>query len=93
MSKIIDFPSSPEAFRKKSELADYLRQMADYIESNSLEYQPIAISMIFTGEQYHEIVNYGYADQYLLKDALGAAYRYSRCSYKRRGGAVYDRKV
>ncbi|WP_330926322.1 hypothetical protein [Candidatus Sororendozoicomonas aggregata] len=93
MSKIIDFPSHPEGFRKKSELADYLRKMADYIEDSYLEYPPVSIAMIFTSEKYHEMMQYGYDSKYAFKDALNAASSYASCSYKRRGGALFERKV
>ena len=91
---IVQFPTRSEHLRKKSELADYLRQMADYIDSDAIEYPPIAIAMVLTSENQHEILSTGY-DQVpgLFCDAIRSASSHSRCTYKRRGGNKYNRGV
>ncbi len=90
--KVVQFPARSEHLRKKSELADYLRTMADYIDSDALEYPPVGIVMILTSEKQHEVLNIGYEKvPGLFSDAVKAASKHSRCTYKRRGGNKYDR--
>ena len=88
---VVQFPARAEHLRKKSELADYLRTMADYIDSDGIELPALAIAMVITSQKQHEVLGFGY-DKIpgLFADAIKAASKHSRCTYKRRGGNKYE---
>lgn len=92
MAKIIDFPAVPSHIRCKSELANYLRKMADYIDDDSIESGPVAIMMVLTSERQHEVLNVGYQTKADFQEAALSAYKYSTAPYQRRGGNKYPKK-
>ena len=91
MAKIIDFPVASEHIRCKSGLANYLRQIADYIDDDAIECGPTAITMVLTSEHQHEVLNIGYSTKADFQDAASSAYKYSTVPYQRRGGNKFPR--
>ncbi|MTI12141.1 hypothetical protein [Sansalvadorimonas verongulae] len=91
---VLTFPARLEHLRQKSRLADYLRTMADYIDSDATECEPEAILMVLSGDKYHEVLGIGHDDKEgLFGEAAASAFSHSRCTYNRRGGNKYDRRV
>ena len=92
MSTVLKFPARPDHLRKKSELASYLRTMADYVESDAIALGPVAILMVLTSEHHHEVLNIGYdGAQGLFSDAAKTAFYHASSGYKKQEGHTYDR--
>lgn len=91
MSKIIELPGGglPKARRQ---LARYLRDIADAIESDQAETEPHAFLMVLTGREQHEVLVGGYGmDRAGFYGAHQAVQTIIANSYRRRGGNICRR--
>ncbi|ALN21816.1 MULTISPECIES: hypothetical protein [Ectopseudomonas] len=102
MSEILHFPSMPrlhnnkvqqnQAERKK--LADWLRSLAQHIEANEIEREPLAAMVVLSSAAGDEVLSVGYEgnDAVCRRQAGSAAHRHTNLGgYSRRGGNFYDR--
>lgn len=87
---IVDFPSAPDAFRKRKEIANYLRVIADHIENFETETDPESILLVLIGKKQFDILHTKESKQALREAANKAAYHFG-LRFKRRGGNVYER--
>lgn len=88
--KVIDFPSSPRAFRNRKDIADYMRIIADHIEKNETETEPESILIVLIGKKQFDILHTKENKETLRQAANKAAYHFG-LRFKRRGGNVYER--
>ncbi len=87
---IVEFPSSPSAFRKRKEIADYLREVADHIEKYETETDPESVLLVLIGKKQFDVLHTK-ESQATLREAANKAVYHFGCGYKRRGGNVYQR--
>lgn len=101
MAEIYQFPQSRRLHnaRLKSEqaertrLAEWFRAIADRIEGNEVEREPLAAMIVLSSISGDEVLHVGYKAQGVsLVQAGMAASRLSTCSYTRRGGNFFDRR-
>ncbi|WP_313456327.1 hypothetical protein [Pseudomonas sp.] len=79
-----------QAERKK--LADWFRAIAQHIEGNEVEREPLAAMIVLSSSAGDEVLHMGYAaDAVDIRQAGSAASRWSGLSYQRRGGNFFDR--
>lgn len=103
MTDVLPFPDKPrlhnnqvqknQAERKK--LADWLRSLAQHIEGNETEHEPLAILLALSSAEGDEVLHIGYAgnDKVCMMEAGAAIHRHTNfSSFKRRGGNFYDRR-
>lgn len=102
MTDIIPFPSMPrlhnnkvqqnQAERKK--LADWFRALAQHIEGNEIEREPLAATVVLSSAAGDEVLTVGYDGnlQVCRRQAGSAAHRFTNLGgYTRRGGNFFDR--
>jgi hypothetical protein len=87
---VLQFPVFPAPFRAKNKLADFLWEIADYIDGMEIETDPHAICLILTGETRNEILPRGYKSTYELCEAIRTANRYASLP-SRSGGNIVTR--
>lgn len=87
---VTNFPSAPEAFRKRKQIANYLREIAGHIERFEVEVEPEQILLVLVGKNQLEILHCCGDSRNLLLAAQKAQYHFS-CGFKRRGGNVYQK--
>lgn len=87
---IVEFPSAPEAFRKRKAIADYLRIVAGHIENFETETDPESILLVLIGKKQFDILHTKESQPTLREAANKAVYHFG-CGYKRRGGNTYQR--
>ncbi|MBW3243233.1 hypothetical protein KUV57_11050 [Epibacterium sp. DP7N7-1] len=74
------------------ELATYLRQLADHIESGEVETEPRAAMIVLTGRERHEVLHCGHsAEPGFLPGAVRAAEAVYLTPYMRAGGNMCPR--
>ncbi|MCX2684056.1 hypothetical protein OO306_00655 [Pseudomonas sp. DCB_AW] len=79
-----------QAERKR--LADWFRAIAQHIEGNEVEHEPLAAMIVLSSAAGDEVLHVGYAaDAVCIRQAGSAASRWSGLSYQRRGGNFFDR--
>ena len=79
-----------QAERKK--LADWFRSIAQHIEGNEVEREPLAAMIVLSSAAGDEVLHIGYADKAVsLREAGSAASSWAHLNYQRRGGNFYDR--
>ncbi|WP_061289924.1 hypothetical protein [Azotobacter vinelandii] len=102
MAEIYRFPQKSRRLhniRVKSEqeertrLAEWFRAIADRIEGNEVEREPLAAMIVLSSIAGDEVLHVGYKAQGVcLVQAGMAASRLSTCSYTRRGGNFFERR-
>lgn len=79
-----------QAERKK--LADWFRAIAQHIEGNEVEREPLAALIVLSSAAGDEVVHVGYqADRVSLSQAGINASRLANAHFTRRGGNFFDR--
>lgn len=79
---------------KRNELAEWLRQIATWIQKDDIEIEPTALMLVLSGKTGDEVVWKGFQDNpsVSLRDAGRAANAQVNTPYKRRGGNFHDRR-
>lgn len=79
---------------KRNVLAEYLREVATWIQRDDVECEPTALVLILSGKSGDEVVWKGYQDNpdVSLRDAGRAANTQFTTPYKRRGGNFHVRR-
>lgn len=79
-----------QAERKR--LADWFRAIAQHIEGNEVEREPLAALMVLSSAAGDEVLHVGYqANQVSLSQAGIHASTLANAHFKRRGGNFFDR--
>ncbi|EPK2739263.1 hypothetical protein L4643_005822 [Pseudomonas aeruginosa] len=81
-----------QAERKK--LADWFRALAQHIEGNEIEREPLAATVVLSSAAGDEVLTVGYDGnpQVCRRQAGSAAHRFTNLGgYTRRGGNFFDR--
>ncbi|MBA6091195.1 hypothetical protein H4C81_20235 [Pseudomonas monteilii] len=79
-----------QAERKK--LADWFRSIAQHIEGNEVEREPLAAMIVLSSAAGDEVLHVGYAaDAVSLRQPGIAASSWASLNYQRRGCNFYDR--
>lgn len=102
MAEIHQFPASRTAHNRRvaaeqsrrNELAEYLRTVAGWLQSDDIECEPLALTLILSGAKGDEVVWKGYSDcdSVSLRDVANAVHQQFNTHYKRRGGNFHDRR-
>jgi len=80
-----------QAERKK--LANWFRAIAQHIEGNEVEREPLAAMIVLSSATGDEVLHAGYSsDATSLVQAGNAARRWAHSTYTRRGGNFFDRQ-
>jgi hypothetical protein len=69
------FPVKPKNIRGKSQLAWWLRELADLVEKDQLEVEPHAALLMFVGEENSELLHVGGLSSKEKRDAIIHALR------------------
>ena len=78
---------------ERTRLAEWFRAIADRIERNEVEREPLAAMIVLSSVAGDEVLHVGYkAQEVSLVQAGMAASRLSTCSYTRRGGNFFERR-
>ncbi|MCS0113972.1 hypothetical protein NDJ00_07220 [Vibrio parahaemolyticus] len=67
---VLKFPTKPQNIRGKSQICWWLREIADLIESESLEVQPEAIALLLVDKDKSEFLHVGGIRRKELKNEL-----------------------
>lgn len=79
-----------QAERKK--LADWFRAIAQHIEGNEVEHEPLAAMIVLSSADGDEVLHVGYQKVHVsLSQAGSHASRLAHSSFKRRGDNFFDR--
>lgn len=70
-----NFPVKPKNIRGKSQLAWWLRDLADLVERDQLEVEPHAALLMFVGEENSELLHVGGLNSKEKRDAIINALR------------------
>lgn len=80
-----------QAERKK--LADWFRQVAQHIEGNEVEREPLAAMIVLSSEAGDEVLHAGYSTEATsLVQAGNAARQWAHLTFQRRAGNFFDRE-
>jgi len=63
MAEAVSFPTAAaRSYTKRAQLAAYLRELADFVDRDEIEIEPVAAVIVLTGVSTHEVVCCGYGD-------------------------------
>lgn len=92
MAEIVNLPEDAKTRAAHRRLARWLRELADYIESDQLETEPHAALIVLTGVEQHEVLMAGYGEDSRGCDgAMNAARAVISPSYRTEGGNIRPR--
>lgn len=101
MAGIFEFPETRRAHNarvqaeqaERRRLAEWLREVANHIEGNDIEREPLAAMVILSSRQGDEVLHVGYrAEGVNIVQAGRAAWRLTTTPYSRRGGNFFERE-
>lgn len=92
MAEIIDLPDHAKTRAAHRKLANWLRELADIIEADSIETEPHAALIVLTGTEQHEVLCAGYgSDGHGAQGAAYAAQTVMTTSYRTEGQNIRPR--
>jgi len=78
---------------QRKQLADWFRAIAQHIEGNEVEHEPLAAMIVLSSAEGDEVLHVGYQnDQVSLREAGSHCYNFTSLHFTRRGGNFYDRR-
>lgn len=100
-AEIFQFPASRRAHNhlvvanqaERKKLADWFRSIAQHIEGNGVEHEPLAAMIVLSSADGDEVLHVGYStDATSLIEAGNAARQWAHLTFTRRGGNFFDRQ-
>jgi len=77
---------------KRRRLADWLREVANHIEGNDIEREPLAAMVVLSSHEGDEVLHVGYQGEGVnIVQAGRAAWRLTTTPYNRRGANFFER--
>ncbi|MNJ69306.1 hypothetical protein D3C77_656420 [compost metagenome] len=99
-AEVFQFPASRRAHNhlvaanqaERKKLADWFRSIAQHIEGNEVEHEPLAAMIVLSSADGDEVLHVGYStDATSLIEAGNAARQWAHLTFTRRGGNFFDR--
>ncbi|QBF27198.1 hypothetical protein EXN22_16415 [Pseudomonas tructae] len=100
-AEVFQFPSARRAHNnqvaanqvERKKLADWFRSVAQHIEGNEVEREPLAAMIVLSSAKGDEVLHVGYSTEATsLVQAGNAARQWAHLTCQRRGGNFFDRQ-